>query len=468
MSCYPPACPCPNGKHFECVGGMCQCANGYQLSIDCQSCIPMQCDDANPHGSCGSGEQCYLGSCVGVYGCVDDKCYSGTQCKYTCENNMCVPSLDGPYGTSDCNGQCNPPQYTCDDSGQCIMATGGKYSTPTCNGTCTTQSRMADHTPVEFYQTVPTLKGKDVMDALLTSYDPEDQGSCPAGSGFLFPNESVCYKNTFASNDEPFIKNMAGELPIAFNRNAAGNGLGDTYVGTNFGNYNNQTELQVLFASESDKDHMSPYACAPPNSISDPYCTGRGSGAQCYPGLTPVMVSNGWTETASIGSLNPDPVNQKYYSVWGCSANPMCPEGYVQQTNMVNGQWTYGCTRVPPPPVANDDLCKYRAVPAGCEVDTSNVCNDQFSDLGYDITCCAGSLPTTCNSSRATDSFSKIYPGMMYLASNGTTSGGYNKTKWEMCSDPNGCDPSNRVKVWTRWHDDEITTWTPGTSDTCT
>ena len=209
----------------------------------------------------------------------------------------------------------------------------------------------------------------------------------------------------------------------------------DEYVGVNYGNYNNQTELQVLFAGDdSEQQSVNPNICT--TGMTDPtnHCRVTKGGAPCYTGLVPVNLT-GWKDTPTTENFTPAS-SQKYYSVWSCAepSERLCPQGYQQGVKYISNPkgWKFGCVRMPPPAMSVDDKC---------------FCGMSVNNYSPIYECDSSDAKYVVNPLDA-----KVHYGTIYYASNDANDG------WQQCTNKDGCGYSTS---WVKADDDQIA-WSPG------
>ena len=422
-----------------------------------------ECSHNNLSGHCPNGMGCYGGSCVSVSSCYD-----------IC-NAPCSCSPDNPDGSCDkfeyCNnGKCE--SCTLPDGGLCTCGTSSAYTDGTCpsgysciHGQCKKENVSGMSVfdegidPVQpaavlIEDLLKPLGYKDdsthySCESGVCTEDPTStlslkqckdkcntRGVCDDSTGLNLVAESYCFNNQMEEDSTQFMTNFSANSPVAFNMAALGDFNGgfnpNEYVGVNYGNYNNQTELQVLFAKDdAEQKTVNPNICTTGFDPSN-HCRATRGGAPCYTGLVPTNLT-GWNETPTTTRFTPA-TSQKYYSIWACSepAERSCPTGYRQGAKYINNPngWKFGCMRSPPPEIPIDDQC--------------DAC-DMSQSLYGPITGCNRNAVQYTNSN-----VENVYYGTIYY--------NYDKGGWQQCKNVNGC-PDNTQ--WVKRSNDQIK-WTPG------
>ncbi len=433
-----PSCAqCTNSTNGQCpVGKVCQSTTADGKTS--YACVPVGpvCSDSVPCGTCPTGYQCEAGTCMKKPACVPD-CTG-----YTCGKD---PVCGQPCGTCDppnvCkNGKtCEPPgDAGCLGSNCGTAPDGSKCGFLGQNGAaggCPPNTTCSQDTGGSFpYQCVVNLgslgSAKDLLDNILTPV------GCPNYLNFTeWKSGAVCYKHAVTETitgvdgtsypiGHGIIPSVASGNVIAFDAAAISGTMGG-FVGGNYGNLPNQTNLQILFAATPDEMAiMTPEVCN--NSAVYSACASLGGGLPCQTGASPVMLSSGWLKTP-FTTKNGKTFNP-YFSIWGCAHKAVCAPGWapsiVQVKSGTDEKYVYGCARVPKP-TSGGDMCKWKAtVPISSECHTTGCGDDaNMNPIYYSVRCHQGSDPTDCTKTHLTDiwgtNVGNIPSGYLYPSTSG-------------------------------------------------
>jgi len=232
---------------------------------------------------------------------------------------------------------------------------------------------------------------------------------------------SVLSTNGVALGD-PIVQGIASTMPIGLTVPGS-----QEIMPGNYGNLENQTNLQVLYATSNVKDAMSPSQCG--ISVDhDSLCDAFGGGIPCQPGTVPVPVSGATREDAWLATP-PDLVSKgapPYFSVWSCAYQNTCPDGWYNDVYYTDdAKPHFGCNRVPLP--SEGQLCHYDLFTSpgdhcktrGCA--SGDAATQWAAGPHYQLSWCDHGNGTSCNTMYVKDLWSDNVPvGYVYTNANGT------------------------------------------------
>ena len=375
-----------------CANGACACGPGMSYDSGNQKCVPEPCSATAMSGYCPLGQGCFSGKCM------NQTCRGWNP---TC--NSCIDPITPPPSTS-------TPRY----------ASFAMTTAPS------TQPNISSS-----FGDTPMANGYQVLTSLAQEID------CSKNAYLnIDKNESVCINNQY-NDGTPIIPSLSRNTPLAFNKKSL-SARSDTFVGTNFGNWHNQSELQFLMATDDNKATMSPSYCSGSADATDP-CFATGSGSRCAPGTTPINIT-GWKE------FDHDPGgNRRHYSVWGCqNMSNTCPDKFWQ--NMIydtdQNKYVVACQRIPLPNtfMGQGDQDHPWCASNGASLNPCNVRDNGYfmgqgacGDNAQDVRCAEfdpGVLHTDIGFATTSDQIGVIPYGFYYKRHDGGQA---------MCSNPNGC-----------------------------
>lgn len=358
---YDDAPPATNPSDLPCgVPGLAGCEDGKcsltgVCSDDCKTCRNGQCQPKTTCSmlgyECGGKDSC---------GCLCGTCPQGMECNaisYTCVNpnaTQCSGSqcsiaggltCPGPFGL---NGAC-PSGYSCrqmrynneDTTSQMCIQTG-----PSNSG--------------------PPRKTKDILDVVLKPLPSiPEYLNVAKGVGVFYSNSTQVPLRTsdgkVINTGGSIIGNLLPHVPLVFNKASVSNAH-PSYVGGNYGNLPNQTNLQVFVVevpvSISNKTDLSNILNSfTPDSCNGGACSALGGGMPFIYGLrgkrlTPwIIVPVDLVKSYSTSSSSSDPKTIFYFSIWaGDPSVIQCPQAFMPSVayDPTSKSYVYACARIPP------------------------------------------------------------------------------------------------------------------------
>lgn len=380
----------------------------------------------------------------GLAGCEDGKCsltgVCSDSCK-TCRNGQCQPNTTCSMLGYECGGkdscgcscgtcpqgmECNTNSYTCVNpnatqcsGSQCSIVGGLSCPGPFgLNGACpsgyscrvVSSANDSGVTSQMCIQTGPSNSGpprktKDILDAVLQTI-PTIPGylNVAEGVGVFYSNSTKVPLKTsdgkIIKSGSPIIWNLLPHVPLVFNKASVFNAH-PTYVGGNYGNLPNQTNLQVFVVevpvsflnnSTSLSNILNAFT---PDSCNGGACSSLGGGMPFIYGLrgkrlTPwIFVPVDIVKSYNTGSSTSEPKTIFYFSIWaGDPSVIQCPQAFMPSVayDPASKSYVYSCARIPPN--APTHACKQCGDNYCAECDNSNSEYPNTEEVSYFLTNC--------------------------------------------------------------------------------
>lgn len=377
------------------INKTCVCPTDMLFDVTANSCLPAPCTAISPCGyyfeACSDYGPCFKNTCstTGVSATLDPVCnivspFEGTTCP------------DMPYGTQTSAEfvGIETPKLSASDVPNVAVLTFTPLGGVPMAYTLTPSEFLGTVLVGSYYDT----NNNNAVQPVTCNYDPTLNVGKNTGGNTCYLNAlaSTADANGCATTTTSVFLDSVGTKYTLLEFYTTRESTKQYYAGTNFGNDPGQTNLFVMFANADNVNWLRPQQC--PYDSGDPTnpCTLMGAGMRCVPGTTPTMVSNcqgvsevcgpnGWSRIDAIlppgyelGSMDPADANTEgvkingsnvlsngvngapiYYSVWGCSAEPVsaaaaisgsiCPTGFEDKIiyDSVKLNWVGACTRVP-------------------------------------------------------------------------------------------------------------------------
>ena len=421
------------------------CPNGYMCVESSKTCQSV-CSTIHPNGVCPAGLTCINNVCSShcsppcaqnhvcvqnlrtkTYSCecepapegaCRDKCGNLTPHKCSpgthCSGMNCVPNSGTTCPTG---AQCGKDSYgnPCGkNNGECLNGLTCSGYTCTCaDGSCPPPPKtLLDQVLVSRDQCPSYLQGDIGFSCYLNLLKDGTHVDIPTIPSLPDPSQGA---TAGTQRTTALRSSLSPGVILGFNSGAIeGSNYQrdyDNFLDQSYTDLPGQTDIQVLFADDTNVNTMNPQKCSPGETG---LCATYGGGLPCIPGpqptqLSPWFSSDGFTPPAPYTKAYP-----KYWSIWGCQRTQECAQYYTPSPIFIDGEWKYACVRNPLP-VAQ--ICHNKSW-GDCGHDDSCHWSTTQADSGYS-THCDGGDGAGCSSDDTVEDIvgqqqMKVPPGYIY------------------------------------------------------
>jgi len=394
------------GQSVSCTDNT-TCPNGYMCNPTSSLCVP-GCSSVYPNGYCPDTYHCVNNQCESLCSpscsqnqtCVKTLTGYKCECKYPCKPGQCKNECGETCSATTCSPGTHCSGITCMPNTGTVCPVGAECGTDSFGKSC---GQCAPNLTCEEFTC--TCNGPHCPPPPVTLLDQvlEKRPQCPA---YLQGDiSSVCYLNLIqrgktvdipnipalpdpsqggtagTTRKEALRTSLSPGVVLAFNSGAIKgsnhHNFADNFLNQSYTSLPGQTDIQVLFADNTNVNTMNPQKCSPSETG---LCAEYGGGLSCIPGTKPVQLSPWYS---SEGFKPPPPYTRaypKYWSIWGCQKTQECARYYRPAPVFINGEWKYACVRNPVPTA---QICHRPKGTLSCRHDDACDWNEVMSDAGY-------------------------------------------------------------------------------------